>query len=224
MKNIAYYPSNRKRNKAALQARQAAVATQAPKVIESYTEVGEGKKEGWPKLQAAIAHAQRVHGRLVIAELGRHINNAAFMGLLRDAGVELCCCDNPEVTQKTIDTFAATAETVSMQISRRVRDTLAEAKAEGVKLGSARPGHWKGREHLRGWKQGAEKSAEKRSERAKAAYAPILDKIVAWRKEGKTMLEVAGLLTQAGHTTTEGMPFTEVAICRIIKRYLTKVA
>jgi DNA invertase Pin-like site-specific DNA recombinase len=225
MKNIAYYPANpKRRNRAAVQARQAAVEAVAPKVVESYVEIEDGKKEGWPKLKDSIAHVQKVKGRLVIAELGRFVNNPAFAGALRDSGIEFYCCDMPHVNSSNIGTFAATAETLSLQISRKVRDTLAQAKKSGTKLGSARKDHWKGREHLRGWAEGAKSSAKKRSERAEAAYAPLLPKITAWREEGKTMLEVATLLNQAGHTTTEGMPFTEVAISRIIKRYLTKAA
>ena len=85
-----------------------------------------------------------------------------------ESGIDFACCDNQQVNRFTVPILVVTAEEESQKISERTKRTLAAAvKAKGIKLGSARPGHWKGREHLRGTKEAIARSAEMRRVRTK---------------------------------------------------------
>ena len=59
-----------------------------------------------------------------------------------------------------------------------------------------------------------------RSVRAKQMYQYILPTLKEMRLAGKSMQEIAGWLNDHGHRTTAGFPFTDVAVHRVIKRYL----
>ena len=93
-------------------------------------------------------------------------------------------------------------------------------KQRGVKLGSAQPGHWDGKEHLRGHKQAVKQSTKLRIERTAAAYSFIMPKLKEMRLAGKTMDEIATWLNDNGHCTTTGNPFSQVSVHRLLKRYL----
>ena len=180
----------------------------------------EGKKK-WPRLAEAIEHCRRVGATLVIGKLGRLGRNPKFLSLLMESGIDFACCDNQQVNRFTVRILVATAEEESQKISERTKRTLAAAvKAKGIKLGSARPGHWKGREHLRGTKKAIERSAEMRRVRTKQTYEFLLPDLKKMRLAGRTMDEIADWLNQRGHTTTVGHPFNETSVWRLLKRYL----
>jgi len=154
-----------------------AAETSAP-IIAEYIEVETpAAKRQRPKLAEAIARARRSQATLVIATLGRLSRNVRFLSTLMDSGVEFACCDNRKVDKSTIHIMAAVAEAEADAISKRTRETLAILKREGVKFGSARPDAWKGKEHLRGWRQGARASAKARTEYAQQAYEFLVPKM-----------------------------------------------
>ena len=70
------------------------------------------------------------------------------------------------MNQRTINMFATAAEEVSRKVSERSRTAMQACVARGMKLGSARPDHWKGREHLRGTKLAIAAAAEKKAQDA----------------------------------------------------------
>lgn len=190
------------------------------RVVGRFVEGPLGKQEGWPVLHQAICAALMHDAVLVIAQVGRLARNAPFTLILQQSCVKFACCDVPNANERTVHVLVATAEQESQQIRQRTRDALAAAKARGVKLGSHRPGHLAGKE--RPWRLGVASSVAARKRRAAEAYQFILPEIKARRERGDTMAEIAQWLNDTDHTTTAGKPFTDVAVWRIVKRYLNK--
>ena len=91
-----------------------------------------------------------------------------------------------------------------------------------MKLGSADPRLWKGREHLRGTKKAIAAAAEEEREATRNTYAFLMPEIKARRERGETLPEIMDWLNEQGHTTTAGKPFTQTAVWRLIDRYLGK--
>jgi DNA invertase Pin-like site-specific DNA recombinase len=206
------------------------------RVVASFTEKGATRKGAtrkgatrkgvtapdWPVLRKAVDLALSKGATLVISCVGRLSRSAPFTSILLQSGVQFVCCDMPTCNHRTIHIVAATAEEELNRVRTRTREGLAAAKAAGVKLGSNREGHWKGREHKRGWKKAVARSIELRKARAAGAYAPILPEIKTRRERGDTLPEIVEWLNGNGHVTTAGKPFTQTAVWRIIDRYLGK--
>jgi DNA invertase Pin-like site-specific DNA recombinase len=188
--------------------------------VESFTEVEDGPMEDRPKLRAAVKKAQREEAQLIIPDHYRVAHDHLFLTILHESGVDFVCLGDSRVQKNFLPMLLKLEEISRTETRIRTKNILAERKAQGVKLGSARPDHWKGREHLRGSKQGAKASAKVRSDRTRAAYAQvILPKIMKMRNKGKTDEFIAAKLNEDGHTTTAGKPFTFVAVYRIRTRY-----
>lgn len=181
-----------------------------------YTEAKPG-----PKLEQAIEHALRENATLAIVKIGRLVMNVEFTGRLSraaEAGLNFICFDNPACNERTIHILAGVAQERSMRKSQATKEVMASLKAQGVPLGSARPGHWKGR--TRGWRKAVPAASKARSEKARREYQWLLPEIKARRERGDTMVEIVQWLNDSGKTTSKGMPFTQPALWRIIKRYL----
>lgn len=188
-------------------------------IIAEYKEVETGKNSDRPKLKEALAHAKMSRATLVVAKLDRLARNVAFTSALMDSGIEFVACDNPHATRLTLHILAAVAENEALAVSRRTKDALAVAKTKGVALGSARPGHWDGREHRRGWKKGAKNSATARSQRAASTYAFMVPRMQEMRDEqGMAFQAIADAFNEEGHLTSAGKPFTATTVWRILKR------
>jgi DNA invertase Pin-like site-specific DNA recombinase len=135
-----------------------------------------------------------------------------------EGGVEFVACDNPDANKLTIHLLAAMAEHEATQISNRTKEALQAAKARGMKLGSARPGHWEGREHLRGWAKATKAAAKKRSAKAREEYNFLVPTLQKMQAEGRSLRQIARWLNAQGHTTRRGKPFTGAIVWRILKR------
>ena len=173
-----------------------------------------------PELRKAIEDASRSEATLVICHLGRLVKNIAVTGSLANSDVDFVCLDSPSITPETVNMFSTTAEDLSRRISERSKAAMQACVARGVKLGSARPDHWKGREHLRGTKLAIAAAAKKKREKTKNTYAFLMPEIKARRERGETLPEIAEWLNQQEKVTTAGKPFTQTAVWRLIKRYL----
>ena len=188
-------------------------------ITAEYTEVESGKNSDRPKLKAAIQHAKMARAILVVAKLDRLARNVAFTSALMDSGIEFVACDNPHATRLTLHILAAVAENEALAVSRRTKDALAVAKTKGVLLGSARPGHWDGIEHKRGWKKGAKNAAKARTQRAASTYAFMVPRMQEMRDEqGMAFQAIADVFNEEGHQTSAGKPFTATTVWRILKR------
>lgn len=116
------------------------IAAQGGDLLEEYVEVESGKRNDRPELHKAISRCQVSRATLIIAKLDRLSRNVAFIANLMDAGIDFVACDNPFATRLTIHILAAIAEHEREMISRRTREALAAAKANGKVLGGYRGG------------------------------------------------------------------------------------
>lgn len=207
-----------------LQAQESAIDTYAKQtggsLIGRFVEVESGKRADRPELARALAHAKRTKAVLVVAKLDRLARNVAFLSRLMESGVEFIAVDNPSANRLTVHILAAVAEAEAKAVSERTKAALAAAKARGMLLGSARPGHWDGREDRRraGAANGAKISIEVRSRAAMEASADLLPIIQERKNEGGTLQQIADKLNAEGYTTRRGNVFTPMAVKRILVR------
>jgi DNA invertase Pin-like site-specific DNA recombinase len=189
-------------------------------VSKEYTEIETGiNKRTRPELAKAISHARLQEATLVIAKLDRLARNVHVMSGLMESKIDFICCDNPGATPLTIHILAAVAQEEARAIAARTKDALAEAKRNGVKLGSAREDHWKGREHKRGWKQANKASIKVRQQQAMAAYGFLIEPIRNMQADGMSLRAIAAWLNRQGHMTTRQKPFTATAVMRILEMF-----
>ena len=199
------------------------VAARGGVVVAEYVEVESGKNTDRQKLAKAISRAKRSKATLVFAKLDRLARNAGFLLTLRDqltaAGVSTVFCDYPNANELTIGIMAVVAQDEARAISQRTKDALAAAKARGVKLGSAREGHWEGKEHIRreAAAKGNKASAKARKEQAAEAYMDLIDVIEAKRESGLSLASIAAELNAEGYVTRRGKPFKAMTVSRVLK-------
>jgi DNA invertase Pin-like site-specific DNA recombinase len=195
------------------------VSGQNGKLIAEYVEVETGKSKDRPELLRAIAHAKRSKSTLVVAKLDRLARNVAFTSALMESKIEFVACDNPHASKFTIHILAAVAEHEAEQISERTKTALAAAKKRGVKLGSARPGHWEGREDRRqaGLVKARTKAAKAHKESFQIEYADLFSSVKELRNAGESLQTIATRLNDEGHTTRRGKPWNRMQVSRVLK-------
>lgn len=192
------------------------------KIIAEFQEIetGTNKKACREQLQRAIRMCRMHKAILVIGKQDRLARNVAFVANLMEAGVEFMCADRPQQTKTETHFRAMMDEEETNRISARTKAGLAIAKEKGVLLGSARPGHWKGREHLRGFKQAAAASALARTQRAKEAYEYLFEDIIRpLNQDGVPLDVIAERLNELGHVTMAGTPFYKGVVHRVFKLF-----
>jgi DNA invertase Pin-like site-specific DNA recombinase len=227
MKIVAYYRVSTKRQGIGglgIEGQRAAVEafakTNGAKIVGSYKEVESGKRKDRPEFAKALGHARLSKATLVVAKLDRLARNVAFTASLMESGVDFVACDNQHANRLTIHILAAVAEGEAKAVSERTKAALAAASRKGVALGSAREGHWDGREDRRtlGLKRAVKAASAARSEAANEAYGFLLADISERRANGDTLDAIASWLNDEGHQTRAGKPFTATAIHRLLKR------
>jgi len=106
-----------------------------------------------------------------------------------------------------------------MSTSQLTKEGQAKAKARGVKLGSARPGHWDGREHLR--QAGIRKGGKIASERRRKRTAEFDEKLAPLLRELRlyfTLQDVADVLNSLGSRTQASGRWTPPSVYRALHR------
>ena len=193
--------------------------TGAP-IKASYVEVESGKLADRPQLAKALAHARRNKATLVVAKLDRLARNVEFLAGVMNSAVDFIACDNPAANRLTLHILAAVAEAEAKSISDRTKAALAAYKARGGKLGSARPGHWDGKEEARlaGLEKARAVAVKVRQGNAAEAYTDLLPSIAALKAEGLSLRDIAAKLNADGHTTRRGRPWNPVQVTRVLER------
>jgi len=223
---VAYYRVSTKRQGESglgLDGQKAAVEAYAKqsgaRIVVSYKEVESGKQNDRPELAKALAHAKRSKATLCVGKLDRLSRNVEFLARVMNAGTEFVACDYPAASRLTLHIMAAVAENEAAAISARTKAALAAAKARGTLLGSARPGHWKGKEEVRlgGLEKARIASIKAKQEKAAEAYSDLIPAVKAMRAEGLALRAIAERLNSEGHTTRRGKPWNPVQVSRVLE-------
>src|SRR5262245_50006133 len=226
-KLVAYYRVSTKRQGASglgLDGQKAAVAAYALQVgatvMAEYIEIESGRKSDRPELAKALSCAKRSRAVLCVAKLDRLARSVAFTAALQDSGVKFVCGDNPSATEMTINILASVAQGEAKAISERTKAALAAAKARGTKLGSHRPGHWRGREQerLAGLEKARQRAAELNKQTETQAYVDIYPVVTDLRANGLSLRDIAAELNAMGHTTRRGKPWNPMQVSHVLKR------
>ena len=194
-------------------------------VVAKFIEVESGKRSDRPQLQKAIAYARRGKATLVVAKVDRLARNARFLLAVVESGVDVVFCDLPHVPPRpgreaNLDEHGRHRRVGGRHDRPADTRALKAAKARGTLLGSARPGHWDGREEARiaGAKAGAEAAIKVRRVAATEAYADLLPRIRELRDRDVSFAAIAKQLNDEGHASRKGKPFTPMTVHRIIAR------
>lgn len=133
-----------------------------------------------------------------------------------ESGIDFIAIDVEHANRLTIHILAAVAEGEAKAISDRTKAALAAAKDRGTKLGSARPGHWEGREEARA--AGGAKGFAVRSQSAREAYSDLLPLMQELKDAGSSVRAIADRLNSEGHTTRRGAAWNQVQVKRVLER------
>lgn len=173
-------------------------------VIQSFTEIESGKRNTRPEIAKAIALCKQTGATLVVAKLDRLARNVAFTATLMDSGCEFVCCDNPNASKLTIHILAAVSQEEGERISKRVKESLAVAKAKGVRLGAPTT-------HL------LAASGREANSTAAAAHAETIRPVASRKRaSGKSYQEVADYLNRKGLRTRRGGLWSPTAVLRLL--------
>lgn len=181
-------------------------------VVAEYVETESGRKCDRPQLGEALAHARKVRATLVIAKLDRLGRNVHFISGLMESGVPFDCADRPGADPFRLHIEAAIAEEEARKISQRTKEALQAAKRRGVLLGASLPA-------CRNLTTAARRRGATAT-KAKAAifYADVLPTIRDRRTAGATLDAIAAELNANGSVTQRGLPWTAVAVYRLLAR------
>jgi len=124
------------------------VQRQGGTVLATFQDVASGGDDTRPGLAQALAMCRRKRVPLLVAMLDRVARDVATTAVAMK-GVRIVAADAPADDVFIQHIKAAMAQEERRKISVRTVEALAAAKRRGVLLGSARPGHWAGREEKR---------------------------------------------------------------------------
>ena len=175
----------------------------------TYVEVESGKRSDRLELAKALAHAKLTGATLLVAKLDRLSRNLRFITEVMDSGVDFVACDMPEANRLTLHIMGAMAEYEAGAISRRTKDALAAAKANGVKLGG-----WRGGPVVDPSQGLAER--QRRSGEFASRVLPVIEQAKA---SGATSLrQIAAFLTERGVQTRRGGPWDAQKVRQVLQR------
>ncbi len=185
-------------------------------IVKTFTEVESGTHDDRPELAKALAFAKRAGCCLCVARLDRLARSVHFVSGLLEAGVDFIAVDMPEANRTMLQMMAVIAEYESRACRSRTRQALAQAKARGTLLGSARPGAPQLSDEAAS--KGRKLGERKRQENAVKAYADLAPMMAEMRDAGGSLRDVAKALNNEGHCTRRGKPFTAMQVSRVLGR------
>lgn len=195
------------------------LAREGGEVLASFQEVASGDDDDRKGLQDAVALARRCRATLVVSKLCRLARVVAVIANLMRDGIDFLVTEIPNASPLELHLRAAFAQEERQRIASNTKAALQAAKARGVQLGSARPGHWKGREHRRQLGQQLATLNSAVSKRARWATEREQARTLAMqlRVEGASLQAVADKLNSAGHLTAQGCKWMPMQVARLLR-------
>ena len=192
-----------------------AVAAKGGIIVQKFAEIASGGDDTRPELIAALKMCKRMDATLIVAKLDRLSRDVELIaGTMKRTPLVVAECVGASPME--LHLRASFAEEERNKIRTRTREALAALKARGVKLGSARPGHWKGREDARqaGLKKAVKVAAAKRRELSADTYQEAA--AIAATMPGASLRTIAAALNDRGITTARGASWTAAAVSRMM--------
>jgi DNA invertase Pin-like site-specific DNA recombinase len=166
-------------------------------LIGEYTEVvsGRARYPKRPELAKAIEHAKREGATLIVAKLDRMARSVSFLFDLRESGVNVEACDQPEFNTLTLGIFATMAQYEAELIGQRTAAAL-EAKRE--REGEWRVGGFSEEARQRSMEVRQAIAEENPNNKRARKFAAVL------RAQGLSYGAIAAQLMEAGFHTSRG--------------------
>ena len=196
------------------------VASVGGELVRVVSEVASGDDDDRKGLADALKQAKRQRAVLIVSKLDRLSRAVAMIaGVMRSSGVPLCVAECSGASTLELHVRAIVAQEEREKIGQRTRDALAAAKRRGVRLGSARPGHWHGKETRRqaGAIAGSAAAAAARREMRAEVFAqagPVAARLAA---AGESLRSIANTLNADGITTPMGSQWQAQSVKRLLK-------
>jgi DNA invertase Pin-like site-specific DNA recombinase len=206
-----------------LEAQRAACANAAAAaggtILRTFEEVASGDDDKRPGLAAALKLARRTGATLLVAKLDRLSRAVAMIASLMRAGTPFKVAELANASELELHLRATIAQEERRMIGERTKAALGAAARRGIALGSARRGHWAGREDRRR-AGGLAGSAAAAAKRAAAAADLLADaRPVVAGMQGASLREIAAALERAGIVTATGCStWTAAGVARLLKR------
>jgi len=201
---------------------QAHIKKSEGELVAEFQDIRSGSTAHRPGLQNALNECRLTGATLIVAKLDRFSREVRLiLDLLDNNGVGFVFLDLPEASRMVLTIMAAIAEHELSLISERTKAGLAEAKRQGQKLGSARPGHWDGNENARltALARGRKTAARNRHEKAAERDALLIPVIYELLETAEDLSEVARGLSERHIPSPSGKPFwASSSVAMIINR------
>ena len=197
---------------------RSAIANDGGILSHEFTEIASGDDDDRPILRRALDIAKRSGATLIVSRLDRLSRAVAMVsGLIRD-GYRVRFADSPNASDLEIHLRAAIAQEERRLIAQRTTDALGALRARGVALGSARVGHWEGREHLRraGGAKGRATATRNRLNVSAPIYAEVRDIVNTNGMSGQSLRAIAAAVNARGILTPNGSAWTAASVRRAL--------
>ena len=193
-----------------------AIAQGIGEIIGEFTEIESGDAAERPELRKALAMVRRTGATLLVAKLDRLGRDVELLaGAIKG---RLLVADAAGASVLELHVRAIVAAEELAKIRQRTRDALQALKRRGVKLGSARPGHWQGREadRAKGQRRATRAAAAARETASAEWRAEILPRARELRASGLGFAAVADRLNAEGFRAVKGGELTAMQAARLL--------
>jgi DNA invertase Pin-like site-specific DNA recombinase len=178
-------------------------------IIEHYWEEGRTRRSTRPKLVEALRHVKNASALLIIPRFEPVARDAVFLKLLWESGVNFTACDNGHASQTTLPLLASIVARETRWIADRTKAALQKRKRRHGSLGT--PHNLTLEARLRG------------AESTKSLHRTSLNdemqaQLLRLRAEGKSLRQIAAILSDQGHRTKTGRPWSHTLVKRLLDR------